>query len=299
MQKIKIVGCGGSGTNILNSLIEREGFKDERVEFYVINSDEASLKRAKAKNKISIGYGFGCGGNTTGAKQYLEQSNTEIKNILKDTDLLILTTGMGGGTGTAAVCEIAKMAKEQNIPTIAVISIPFTMEGLPRTTTAENGIKELKEYTSAIIVFKNDNIFNYIYENAYFDMIFGFIDGIIIGIINSITTTIGNSDVTSININDLKYFIKTSNQVILKKGTGLTVAQAFNNAVKNNICESFDMSKTNKILVTLVGNNGINISDMKQLDKEIKNSFPNIKLCKIQDMQKDTLYIKIILILFC
>ena len=181
MCKIKVVGCGGSGANVVNSLAETDNF-----ETYIINSDSASLKKSKVKNKILIGNGLGCGCSIKKAKRYLEQANSEIKNILKDTDLLILTTGMGGGTGTAAVCEIAKIAKEQNIPTIAVITKPFVFEGLARVTNAEKGITELKEYTNTIFVLKNDNILNCIYKEISCEMMFSFIDNIMDVIITSI-----------------------------------------------------------------------------------------------------------------
>ncbi|WP_413854438.1 hypothetical protein [Candidatus Ruminimicrobium bovinum] len=217
MGKIKIAGCGSSGRNILNRLIEGK-IDFEQIEFYLINSDAASLKKSKIKNKILIGDGLGCACSIKRAKQYLEQANNEIRNMLTDTDLLILTTGMGGGMGTAAVCEIAKIAKEQNIPTIAAVTTPFTFEGLARITNAENGIKELKEYTNTIFVFKNDNIFNYINEkeDTSCEKLFNFIDSVMEEIINSIITTIKNKN--NIDINDLKILIeKSSNIIILKK----------------------------------------------------------------------------------
>lgn len=217
MRKIKIVGCGNSGRQFLNRLIEGK-FDSEQVEFYLINSDEASLKKSKVKNKILIGNGLGCACSIKKAKKYLEQANNEIKNMLIDTDLLILTTGMGGGMGTAAVCEIAKIAKKQNIPTIAVVTKPCVFEGLARITNAEKGITELKEYTNTIFVFKNDNIFNYLdeKEKTSCEMLFNFIDNVIEEIINSIITTIKNKN--NIDINDLKILIeKSSNKIILKK----------------------------------------------------------------------------------
>lgn len=297
MGKIKIVGCGNSGRQFLNRLIEGK-FDSEQVDFYLINSDEASLKKSKVKNKILIGNGLGCACSIKKAKKYLEQANNEIKNMLIDTDLLILTTGMGGGMGTAAVCEIAKIAKEQNIPTIAVITKPFVFEGLARITNAEKGITELKEYTNTIFVFKNDNILSCIYKEISCEMLFSFIDNIIDGIITSIIITIKNKN--HININTLKNIIKNSQKITLKRGVGLTIKEAFNNAVENNSCGSFDISETEKMLLTVVCNENYkkNISDMKILNTETKNKFPNNKLFKIQYLQQANIeFIQIIMIL--
>lgn len=290
MCKIKIVGCGGSGTNVLNSLLKRDKLTSEKIEFYLVNSDAGSLKKSDVSNKILIGNtGLGCGGDTERAKRYLEQSNNEIKNILTDTDLLILTTGMGGGIGTTSVCEIAKIAKEQDIPTIAVVTTPFTMEGLQRTNTAETGIKELNEYINAIVVLKNNDVFNYIDENTSLDTIFSFIDGVIIGIINSTIKIINNNDTAGIDINDLKKFIKDSKQVTFKKGVGETIKTAFNNAIGNNICIGFDVSKSEHILLTVISNTDLTVSNMTILNNEIKNKFPNSKFCKIQTLQQSNI----------
>lgn len=299
MCKIKVIGCGGSGTCVLNSLLKKERLTGEEIEIYLVNSDAGSLKKSDVKNKLLIGNtGLGCSGDTQKAKQYLEQANDKIKNILKDTDLLILTTGMGGGTGTAAVCEIAKTAKEQNIFTVAVVSMPFTAEGLLRITTAENGLKDLKEYTKAVFVAENDKIFSYIGDTASWTVNFGVIDSVAAEAINSIITTINNQN--NIDINDLKSLIKDSNQITLKRGVGSTIEEAFNNATGNNIYGSFNISKANKVLLTVISdkNAELTISDIKQLNDEIKNKFSNVKSCKVQTLQKSEVKsIQIIMIL--
>ncbi len=301
MCKIKVIGCGGSGTCVLNSLLKKEKLNDEQVEIYLVNSDAGSLKKSEVNNKILIGdTGLGCGGDTQKAKQYLEQGHDKIKNILKDTDLLILTTGMGGGTGTAAVCEIAKTAKEQNIFTVAVVSMPFTAEGLLRITVAENGLKELKEYTKAVFVAENDKIFSYIGDTASWTVNFGVIDSVTAEAINSIITTIVNNNAgAGIDICDLEYMAENSKQITLKRGVGSTIEEAFNNATANNIYGKFDISKAERIFLTTVyDKNAAIIPDIKYLNDEIKNKFSNYKSCKIQTLQQSNRnYIQIIMIL--
>lgn len=300
MCKIKVIGCGGSGTCVLNSLLKKEKSNDEQVEIYLVNSDAGSLKKSDVNNKLLIGdTGLGCGGDTQKAKQYLEQANDKIKNILKDTDLLILTTGMGGGTGTAAVCEIAKTAKEQNIFTVAVVSMPFTAEGLLRITVAENGLKELKEYTKAVFFTESDKIFSYIGDTASWTVNFGVIDSVTAEAINSIITTIVNNNAAGIDICDLEYMAENSKQITLKRGVGSTIEEAFNNATANNIYGKFDISKAERIFLTTVyDKNAAIIPDIKYLNDEIKNKFSNYKSCKIQTLQQSNRnYIQIIMIL--
>ncbi len=140
------------------------------IETYIINSDSLALKISNVKNKVLIGDGFGCKCDTEKARRYLEQANDKIKNILKDTDLLILTTGMGGGTGTTAVCEIAKTAKEQNITTIAVVTKPFKQEEKVRINNAEIGINELKKYLKALFILENDNVANSITKESFYKL---------------------------------------------------------------------------------------------------------------------------------
>ena len=166
--KVKVIGCGDSGTKTINKIVK---FKlRNSIETYVINSDSLALKISNVKNKVLIGDGLGCKCDTEKAKRYLKQANNEIKNILKDTDLLILTTGMGGGTGTAVVCEMAKIAKEQNIPTIAVVTKPFKQEEKVRINNAEIGIKELKKHIKALFVLQNDNVANSVTKESFYKL---------------------------------------------------------------------------------------------------------------------------------
>lgn len=119
-------------------------------------------------------------------------------------------------------------------------------------------------------------------------------------IIDSIITIIDNNDVIGIDINDLKSFIKDSKQVTLKRGIGSTLNEAFNSAIANNICGNFDISKTNKVLLTIISDKStqLSVSDMKELNNEIKNKFSKGKFCKIQTLQQSNInYIQIIMIL--
>ena len=157
--KIKVIGVGGAGNNAVNRLIE-SGLKS--AEYVVVNTDNQALARSLARNRIQIGVeltkGLGAGADPNIGRQAAEENKDAIQAILKNTDLLFITAGMGGGTGTGAAPVIAKIAKEMKILTIAVVTLPFTFEAKRRMDNALAGIEELKKNVDAIITIPNDKI---------------------------------------------------------------------------------------------------------------------------------------------
>ena len=157
--KIKVVGVGGAGNNAVDRLIE-SGLKS--AEYIVVNTDSQALLRSKAPKRIQIGAkltkGLGAGADPSIGRAAAEENKEEIQNSLKDTDLLFITAGMGGGTGTGAAPVIAKIAKDLKILTVAVITLPFSFEAKRRMDNAFAGIEELAKYVDAIITIPNDKI---------------------------------------------------------------------------------------------------------------------------------------------
>ena len=157
--KIKVVGVGGAGNNAVDRLIE-SGLKS--AEYIVVNTDSQALLRSKAPRRIQIGAkltkGLGAGADPSIGKAAAEESKDEIQQSLRDTDLLFITAGMGGGTGTGAAPVIAKIARDMKILTVAVITLPFSFEAKRRMDNAFAGIEELAKYVDAIITIPNDKI---------------------------------------------------------------------------------------------------------------------------------------------
>ena len=156
---IKVIGIGGAGNNAVNRMIE-DGI--EGVEFYEFNTEVKVLEKSKTKNVMQIGKeitkGLGAGGDVSIGERAAMESREEIKNILQGTDLLFLTAGMGGGTGTGAIPTIAQFAKEMGILTVGIVSRPFSFEGKIRMARAQRGIDELRENVNSLIVVLNDNL---------------------------------------------------------------------------------------------------------------------------------------------
>ena len=157
--RIKVIGIGGGGNNAVTNIIKD---KVKNVETFLINTETKILQRAETKNVLQIGKettnGLGAGANDlVGEKAALESEN-EIRELLENTDMLFLTAGMGGGTGTGALPVVARIAKEMEILTVAIVTKPFTFEGRGRISRAERGIEKLKDNVNALIVICNDKL---------------------------------------------------------------------------------------------------------------------------------------------
>jgi len=157
--KIKVIGCGGGGNNAVNRMIE-EGLKN--VEFIGINTDKQALALSKAELKIQLGdkltRGLGAGANPEIGRKAAEESKEEIVQALKGADMVFITAGMGGGTGTGAAPVVAEIAKSMGILTVGVVTKPFPFEGRKRMIHAESGIKALKESVDTLVTIPNERL---------------------------------------------------------------------------------------------------------------------------------------------
>ena len=159
MPKIKVIGVGGGGGNAVNRMVDM-GVKN--VEFIAVNTDEHVLRLSKASQKVQIGEkltkGKGAGSKPDIGKSAAEESNDEIAALLKDTDMVFVTAGMGGGTGTGAAPVVAKIAKDMGILTVGVVTTPFAFEGKRRMNQAKEGIEDLAQYVDSLMVIPNENL---------------------------------------------------------------------------------------------------------------------------------------------
>lgn len=159
LAKIKVVGIGGGGNNAVNRMIEADV---KCVDFIAVNTDKQALMVSKANCKVQIGEkitkGLGAGADPEVGEKAAQESRDEIEGILKGCDMVFITAGMGGGTGTGAAPVIAGIAKGLGILTVAIVTKPFSFEGRPRMTNAEKGIELLKENVDAIVTIPNDNL---------------------------------------------------------------------------------------------------------------------------------------------
>lgn len=156
---IKVFGVGGGGCNAVNRMVN-EGVKG--VEFYVANTDLSVLNNSLVKNKIILGRevtkGLGAGANPEMGRRAAQESENEIREAIKGSDMVFVTTGLGGGTGTGAAPLFAKIAKEEGALTVGIVTKPFSFEGKKRMQAAEAGLAELKQYVDSLIIVSNNNL---------------------------------------------------------------------------------------------------------------------------------------------
>ncbi|WP_430003625.1 cell division protein FtsZ [Metabacillus fastidiosus] len=164
---IKVIGMGGGGNNAVNRMINHGV---QGVEFIAVNTDVQALNLSKAESKIQIGTtltrGLGSGGNPEVGKKAVQEGKEQIQQALKSTDMVIVTAGMGGGTGTGAAPVIAQIARELGILTVGVVTLPFSFEGRKRAIQATDGIISMKEAVDTLIVIPNDRLLTIIHKNT-------------------------------------------------------------------------------------------------------------------------------------
>jgi len=221
--KIKVIGVGGGGGNAISSMID-SGLVSG-VEFIVANTDAQVLLNNKAPTKLQIGEkltkGLGVGGNPDIGRAAAEESIEKIKELLIDSDMVFVTAGMGGGTGTGAAPVIAQLAREAGALTIGVVTKPFAFEGTRRMVAAEDGIEKLREATDTLIVIPNQRLMDVIDRKMTLLEAFKVVDSVLgqgVGGIADIITTPG---LVNVDFADVKTIMKDAGSALLGIGTGV------------------------------------------------------------------------------
>ncbi|WP_029487856.1 cell division protein FtsZ [Candidatus Epulonipiscium viviparus] len=203
--RIKVIGVGGGGNNAVDRMIT-EGLSG--VEFITVNTDHQALERSKADTRIQIGEkitrGLGAGANPEVGYQAAEESHEAIYEAIKDTDMLFITAGMGGGTGTGAAPVIAQIAKQEGILTVGVVTKPFTFEGRKRMATAERGIEELIKAVDTLVIIPNDRILDVIEKNTTIEDAFKKADSVLQQGVGGITNLITKPGIINLDFADVR-----------------------------------------------------------------------------------------------
>ena len=252
---IKVIGVGGGGSNAVNYMFEKK-IKD--VEFAVCNTDRQALANSPVPVKIQLGatltQGLGAGTDATKGKEAALETIEEIKNLLGGaTQMVFITAGMGGGTGTGAAPVIAQLAKEMGKLTVAVVTAPYTWEGLDKKEQALEGIEQLKEYSDTVLVVLNDKL-EELYEDMTLTQAFAEADGILLNAVKSISEIITTSGNINTDFKDVEKVLKKAGQSVM--GTAESVGQdrakiAIQEALDSPLLNDRDIKGAKRILVTL------------------------------------------------
>ncbi|MDP1760138.1 MAG: cell division protein FtsZ, partial [Candidatus Woesebacteria bacterium] len=223
LAKLKVIGVGGGGGNAVSSMVENGAISG--VEFIVANTDAQVLLANKAPTKIQIGEkitkGLGVGGNAETGEQAAEESLEKLKDLMIDTDMVFITAGMGGGTGTGAAPIIAKLARESGALTVGIVTKPFAFEGTRRTVTAEDGIEKLRDAVDTLIVIPNQRLMDVIDRKMSLVDAFKVVDSVLEQGVGGIAEIITTPGLVNVDFADVKTIMNSAGTALLGIGTGV------------------------------------------------------------------------------
>lgn len=221
--KIKVVGVGGGGGNAISSMIETGNING--VEFIAVNTDAQVLLANKAPTKLQIGEkltkGLGVGGDSELGTHAAEESQEKLKELLVDSDMVFVTAGMGGGTGTGASPVIARLAKETGALTVAVVTRPFHFEGTRRSVVADDGIEKLRNEVDTLIVIPNQRLMDVIDRKMTLVEAFKVVDSVLAQAVGGISEIITVPGLVNVDFADVKTIMKEAGSALLGIGTGV------------------------------------------------------------------------------
>ncbi len=263
--RIKTIGVGGGGNNAALHIIN-ENVKN--IETYLINTEMGILKRTNCDNIVQIGKqttkGLGAGANEKIGEMAARESKEEIEKILQNTDMLFVTAGMGGGTGTGAAPIVAEIAKEMNILTVGIVTKPFMFEGKLREMRAEQGIERLKENVNALIVILNDNLLKVSNKNTPLKEAFLLADDVVKQGIQSITDLITTVGEINLDFADIKTILGYKGKAYMGIGQSAgeeRVKEAIKQAIENPLTEN-KIDNAKGVIFNVTGGENLSLTEI-------------------------------------
>ncbi|MBI4066717.1 cell division protein FtsZ [Candidatus Gottesmanbacteria bacterium] len=271
--KIKVVGIGGSGCNAISSMVV--GNQMNGVDFLGVNCDAQALLTCQAQTKIQIGEnltrGLGAGGNPDVGRQAAEESKEKIKEYLRDTDMVFLTCGEGGGTGTGGAPIIAELAKELGALTVAVVTKPFHFEGTRRMVTAEEGIMMLKDKVDTLIVIPNQRLLEVIDKKMTLLEAFRVADSVLSQGVQGISDLITMPGLINVDFADVRSIMTNAGSSLMGIGTGVgenRAATAARTAIASPLLE-ISIEGAKGVLFNITGGTDLTMAEVDEAAKQI------------------------------
>lgn len=274
--KIKVIGVGGGGGNAISSMIESGIING--VEFIALNTDAQVLLANKAPTKLQIGEkltkGLGVGGNPEVGTQAAEESVEKVKELLLDSDMIFVTAGMGGGTGTGAAPVIARLAKEVGALTVGVVTKPFAFEGTRRAVAAEEGIEKLKEVVDTLIVIPNQRLMDVIDRKMTLVEAFKVVDSVLGQAVGGIADIITTAGLVNVDFADVKAIMKDAGSALLGIGTGVgeNRAQMAARAAVSSPLLDLSIEGARGVLFNIAGGNDLTMFEVDEAARIISSA---------------------------
>ena len=271
---IKVIGVGGCGNNAVDFMIEKNV---HGVDFISVNTDLQSLKKSQANNIVQIGLnltkGLGSGARPDSGKQAAIEDREKLKSIIEDADMLFITAGMGGGTGTGAAPVIAEIAKELGILTVAVVTKPFSFEG-KRNQIAEQGLKELRNYVDSLIVIPNEKLMNVLGADVTFINAFSAANEVLYNSVSGISDIINHTGLINVDFSDVKTVMAEMGSAII--GSGIfegdnRAVKAAQLAINSPLLENIQLKNAKGILVNISASSSFKMKEYIDVMNEVKS----------------------------
>ncbi|MDA9222342.1 cell division protein FtsZ [Candidatus Pelagibacter sp.] len=272
--RLLVVGVGGAGGNALNEMIDN-GLQG--VEFIAVNTDAQDLKSSKAKARIQIGLnltkGLGAGAKHDIGQAAADESLNEIVNTLQGANMVFITAGMGGGTGTGAAHVIARAAKELNILTVGVVTLPFLYEGPSRMRRAQLGLEELRKHVDTIIVIPNQNLFKVANEQTTFEESFNLSNNVLMQGVQSVTDLMVRPGIVNLDFADVETVMASMGKAMM--GTGEAegegrAAKAADMAISNPLIDDYTLKGAKGLLVNITGGKDLKLFEVDEVVNKIR-----------------------------
>ncbi len=300
--RIRVVGVGGSGNNAVNHMVAN---KIKGVEFIAINSDAQDLHHSLAKKKIHIGKnltrGLGAGGNPSMGRQAAEETREEIANSLKGSDMIFITGGMGGGTGTGAAPVVAKIARDSGALTVGVVTKPFLFEGQERMRSALQGIEELKKEVDALITIPNDRLLAIVDKETTIKSAFAMCDDILKQAVEGISDLITMSGIINVDFADIRSVMENAGSALMGIGTstGEKRAEEAAQAAINSPLLEVSITGAKGVLFAIAGGDDLGMLEIQDAARIITESIdPHAKVIfgaiKDEKLKKNELKVTVI-----
>ena len=272
--RLLVVGVGGAGGNALNEMIDN-GLQG--VEFIAVNTDAQDLKLSKAKARIQIGLsltkGLGAGAKHDIGQAAADESLNEIVNTLQGANMVFITAGMGGGTGTGAAHVIARAAKELNLLTVGVVTLPFLYEGPSRMRRAQVGLEELRKHVDTIIVIPNQNLFKVANEQTTFEESFNLSNNVLMQGVQSVTDLMVRPGIVNLDFADVETVMASMGKAMM--GTGEAegegrAAKAADMAISNPLIDDYTLKGAKGLLVNITGGKDLKLFEVDEVVNKIR-----------------------------
>ena len=272
--RILVVGVGGAGGNAVNGMIEA-GLQG--VEFVAVNTDAQDLKENKAEAKIQLGSnltkGLGAGAKTDIGQASADESLNEIINFIQGSNMVFITAGMGGGTGTGASHVIARAAKELNILTVGVVTLPFLYEGPSRMRRAIQGLEELKKHVDTNIVIPNQNLFKVASEKTTFEESFDLSNKVLKHGVQSITDLMVRPGLINLDFADVETVMSGMGKAMMGTGEAEGEKRAFDaaeSALKNPLIDEYSLKGARGLLINITGGKDLTLFEVDEAVNKVR-----------------------------